>query len=365
MKKDLNYFLFKKEVLQEDGNRKSSFFRFQNDLAKAIVESPGPYSDKDVKSVRPYLNQVLKPGGASYEKPMSENLKKQILKILKERLFKEDPLYENLEDEFSKAYKLLKAPKTKEQDAIIVNDYEEFVSWSLKANKLVVLLNEPGEIFWKPNSDTKNDIDFLLNRLFEIIFKNFEGSEDDIIRILKDNKTSLTRVSTSFNSFSHKFYFPSYAVGLNFWKSLLHFFYKEKLSDSDLKKEDKIRIALNFFKLINGSNSQKNNSGDALINIYKIAPYLTLIPLVLFQSTEDIKTLNTITPKEEIFVLSLNKGILKNVERLPDKSKMIWKEHVYFDLKNANSSNKFGVEEISFSDYITDIISLLDTDITI
>ena len=44
MKKDLNYFLFKREVLKKEGVI-GTFFRFQNDLAKAIVETLGPYND--------------------------------------------------------------------------------------------------------------------------------------------------------------------------------------------------------------------------------------------------------------------------------------------------------------------------------
>lgn len=351
MKKDLNYFLFKKEVLKKEGS-KGTFFRFQNDLAKAIVEAPGPYNDKDVKSVRPYLNQVLKSGGAPYEKPMSENLKKQILKILKINLSKEDELYSVLEEEFVKAYNHLKQVEKVEQPFKFDENYENFITWGLKANKLVALMNEPGEIFWSPNTNTKNDIDFVLNRLFEVIFKNFKGNEDEIVKSLKEEDLSLTRITTDLNSFNCSFYLPNYTTGIDFWKSLFCFFCEEKLYETTLDDRDKIRIASNFFKLI-------NSSENALINVYKVAPHLVVVPLIFFQSENYIETLKKTSSKEELFVLSLDKGVLKNVHTLPDPNKKIWKEEVYYHLKNNSSSNKYNVQNITFSNYISDVIGAL------
>ncbi len=358
MKEDLNYFLFKKEVLKKEGGR-GSFFRFQNDLAKAIVETPGPYNDKDVKSVRPYLNQVLKSGGAPYEKPMSENLKNQIIKILKTSLSEKDKLYPVLEEEFAQAYNALKEVKNKNESFELDRNYENFIAWGLKANRLVAFLNEPGEIFWNPNPNTKNDIDFVLNRLFEVVFKNFKGDEDEIIKNLKEENINSIRTTTSFNSFNCSFYLPSYAIAIDFWKSLFHFFYEEKLSDVALSKKDKIRITSNFFKLINFSDSQINSHEEALISVYKIPPYFLVVPLIYFQSENEIQTLNT-SSKEELFILSLDKGVLKNVHTLPDSNKKIWKEQVYHSLKNNDVSNVFNVQKVSFSKYMFDIISVID-----
>ena len=142
--------------------------------------------------------------------------------------------------------------------------------------------------------------------------------------------------------------------------SFFHFFYEEKLSDNTINKQEKIKIASDFFKKINRYNLNNNSETLSFINIYKIDPCLTVIPLVFCQSLEGISYHEESKSHEEIFAMSLQKGIIKNVEKLPFANKKIWKEHVYFHLNNDSGQNKFGIEEVVFADHEHDIISMID-----
>ena len=359
MKEDLNYLLFEKEVYHNNTNEKKPFFRFQNDLAEAIVESPGYYSDKEVKNMRPYLNQVLKSGGVAYEKPMSENLKEEIIKILRQRLSPTDPLYNKLDETFNHAYELLKK-KDKNKSVFKNNDdYEELIEWSSKANKFIALLHEPGEIFWSIKGKPKNDIDYIMNRLFRIILKNFQENELTILDKIRNDKNINIIENELKEKFTYSIYLPNYNTTITFWQKLFEFFYYEKLDFKDNNPE-KTKTVSDFFKIINGSSSI-NKQG--FIRVFKIDPHLTAIPLFFCQSNKGIQYNEEPISNEEIFFMNLNKGIVEQVVKLSPNSREAWKENVYFSLMNIDEQNKLNISEIRFVDYEQDILSLVNCSI--
>ncbi len=360
MKKDLNYFLFKMEVDIKEEKDKRSFFRFQSELAEAIVQSPGHYYNNKAENIRPYINQVLKPGDTAYEKPMSENLKTQILIVLKERLSEKDPLYPILEAEFSKAYNILKESNKNSDLKFHNDDFEEFSKCALKANKIVSLIDRPGEAYWSIHGEKKSEIDSLLNTFFEKIFRNFDFKEKEITSILRQRNLQLKPDINNGNSFTYKFYVSSYSVGVEIWQKLCLFLSEVKLSGYNLRKDEKIQMASYFLKNANYFRLSSQSEDMSFVNVFKVDPCITAVPLVYFQSNNGLVASNETKTHEEAFIINLQKEVINKVFRLSPSSMIAWKEATYFHLNNKLSENKFGIEEIQFSDYEHDIISLID-----
>ncbi len=361
MKKDLNHFLFKMEVDIEGEKGKKSFFRFQSELAEALVQSPGHYFGSKSQNIRPYINQVLKPGDAAYEKPMSEKLREQILVVLKERLSEKDPLYPILEEEFSKAYDLLKEKNKDSDDKLFSDDFEEFSLWGLKANKVISIIDRPGEAYWSADGEKKSEIDALLFIFFEKIFKNFDWGERNIASTLNTGNLKIKSTVNKGNSFAYRFYVSNYSVGITIWQKLCLFLSEEKLADLDISKVEKIRIASNFLRNANYFKNPNQSESLSFVNVFKVDPYITAVPLVYFQSNEGLVVRNETKLYEEAYIISLQEEVISRVMKLSPSSKESWKESVYFYLNNSAIDNKFGSEEIRFADFEHDVINLINT----
>ncbi len=361
MKKDLNYFLFKKVVKLKDQEEKKPFYRFQSELAEALVQSPGHYYQNKPENIRPYINQVLKPGDTPYEKPMSEKLKAQILIILRKRLAEEDPLFNVLEEEFTKAYDLLKEKNSgKQEDRIVDNDFEEFSVWSLKANKIVTIIDKPGEAYWSPNNDQRIDVDYILNNFFEIIFKNFDFEGKGLSTIIAGNELKLKPGVNNSNSYTYRFYVSNYAIGILLWQKLTEFLCKEKLAEYGVDEVESVAVATNFLKKVNHFSDGNLSRPMSFVDIYKVDDHITAIPMVYFQSNDGLKIGKAEVSREECFIINLEEEVIKKVFKLAEASLMAWKESVYYYLGNRVGVSKFGVEPIKFEDYEADIINLLD-----
>ncbi|WP_282081234.1 hypothetical protein [Aquimarina algiphila] len=360
MKKDLNHFLFKMEVDIKGVKEKKSFFRFQSELAEALVQSPGHYFGSKSQNIRPYINQVLKPGDAAYEKPMSEKLREQILVVLKERLSEEDPLYPILEEELANAYNVLKEKNKDSGGKLFSDDFEEFSLWGLRANKVVSIIDRPGEVYWSAEGEKKSEIDALLVVFFEKIFKNFDWEEKDITSILKTGNLKIKSTINKGNSFAYRFYVSNYSVGITIWQKLCLFLAEEKLSDLNISKTKKIRIAANFLSSANYFKSPNRGESISFVNVFKVDSYITAIPLVYFQSSEGLVVRNEAKLYEEAYIINLQEEVISRVMKLSPTSKEAWKESVYFYLNNSSIENKFGSEEIRFEDFEHDIINLID-----
>ena len=351
MDKDVNYFLFKMRVKLNGVPEERSFFKFQNELAAAIVASPGHYHGKEIKNMRPYLNQVLKPGGAAYEKPMSQKLKEQICIILREKLSKSDPLYPNVEREFNAAYKLLKYEKGTKND-VGNNGYEEFIEWAINANKFTALLDDPGEIYWTENRETKDDLDYLLNRFFELILRNFKGTAKECLDQLVLTDRPLEPLTSIADRSSYNIYVSTFSTAIKFWKTICQFFYIEKLSDYSLSPEEKIQCMIRFFRLFNSDQIEY----DRIIGVYKIDPYLTSIPTLYCQSHKALRSGQGYTT-EKLFAMDLPQGIVEKVFSLSSASLESWKDSVYFHLNRPSGIDRFGIEDVRFGDYEHDIVN--------
>jgi len=361
MKKDLNHFLFKMEVSIKGEEEKKSFFRFQSELAEALVKSKGHYFGSKSENIRPYINQVLKPGDAAYEKPMSDNLRTQILIVLKERLSEEDPLYPELEEKFSKAYKVLKEKDKNSDDKLYSDVFEEFSLWGHRANKVVSIIDKPGEAYWSLDGEKKSEIDSLLYVFFEKIFKNFKWAEKDIKSLLKTGNLQSKSSVNKGNSFTYRYYVSSYSVGITIWQKFCLFLSEEKLSGHGFNKQDRIRAATNFLRGANYFQGASQGDTMSFVNVYKVDPYITAVPVVYFQSHEGLAIGDEPKLYEEAFVISTQEEVIDRVLKLSHASRKAWKEHVYFYLNNTAIENKFGIEEIRFADFEHDVINLINT----
>jgi len=369
MEQDLNFLLFKKLVKREN-DREMPLFRFQSELAKVIIEDTNVYEGKTIEGIRPYLSQTLKKSDDQYQKPMSEDMKQAIIEAIKIRLHKSDPLYEDVQVEFDKAYNLLKTIGYKGKGVSDQDEYVELKKWQKNSNRTVIFNSEPSEAKWDLEENGV-EIRDLVESMIDNLFKNFEETRE----VIKDQIINSSKSETNYlpelkfqnrnEEYYYRFYVPSFTVAKEVWSGLLKFLIKFEFKESlDIDYSMKISYAEKLLKFFHRYKTDEENSiPHNFLRVYKVDGYLTTIPIVYYECSEGISTLDDGTKEhEKLFTFVISDGGLRySVGKMSGDELNFWKEHIYYPL-HLSDSPKFNVEEVTLNKVISHIQRTLKKD---
>ncbi len=347
IKGDLNKLLFRIPFLLSSGEHKP-LFRFQSDLAEAVIQTSEVYSSKTQEKLRPYINQSLKPGGSKFEKPMSPEMQNAIINVIKSKLSPSDPLYNNIEEEFHAAYNRLKSISQSASESNI-DEYSELIEWQTKSNLTIILNREPSEAKWANNEDFIAARE-LINYMVENLFSNFNLDKFEFC----NNPNAIRLKSNNRNEqFMYRFYVPSFTVAKQFWAGLLKFITFEVLADLYKQKplSELIELAGEIIYKFNYFETPSNNTKSFVefLKIYKVDGYVTDIPKVYFESASGIQSVDSNNKDYEIlFTLAFYNEKLFSIGKITGADLNFWKEQVCYPLHWSNNNN-FNTEEIAFS----------------
>lgn len=364
MKGDLNHLLFSKEVIQKDFTKKP-LFRFQSELATEIVKLSPDYSGKTPESIRPYLNQVLKPGNSPYHKPVSAEMRNAIILVIKDRLNKKEEaeLFNSIESVFDAAYETLKQTKVKNTQTD-ETEYNELLVWQGKSNRTFILNREPSEAKWHRDKDEYREVKNLLNLAVLNLFKNFLGTQNEICKKILDRKEKELMLSSVDRNkqYFYRFYVPSYTIAKEVWQGFLEYILFEVFMHefSNKNTSDLFDPTCNLVSLFNQFQQDKDKTIH-FMKVYKVDAYLTSIPLVYFECSDGINQSGGGLQHESLFSLILYEGEPHSVSKVTGDDLKFWKEEVYYPLHWTKSkAESFNAEEIKFFDVVSHIRRTID-----
>ena len=355
MKRDLNYLLFEKPIQKRTG-AVEPLFRFQSDLAKAIVRESENYKDKTANNIRPYLSQTLKEGNAPYEKPMSLELRLAIISVSKSIIHPDYLDSIDFEEEFDKAYRILKS-NTYKNFASDDAEFNELKKWQSGSNRTVIFSREPLEVKWNtPNlldSNQKKEAEELLNVMLVSLVSNFGNDERyDLIQLVKDirsGKNIPLRSKDRNEQYFYRYFVSDYNVAKNLWQGIL-LYIKEELVKLNI--EDSFQTTIDLLKLFNGSQEKidENYSLETtFLKIYIVDGSINTMPIAYFESANGIideRTESQPTKHEMLFTLLYSRSGQRSVSMIEYEDLDYWKENVYYPLY-WSKENWFNKEEIN------------------
>lgn len=351
MERDIKYLLFNRAIQKKDGSEQP-LFRFQSDLAKAIVKVSNSYGKAE--SIRPYLNQVLKYDG-NKGKPMSSDLKEAIVLAAKELIDPNNELFNSFETELEQAYQsMIKTSSTKSYRSDKV-EFNFLTTWQENANRTVIFNREPLEVkYLEFNTDADVLIEILIRNVLKnyIINDNHDVKLSDLYTALSDSKARLKSLDRN-EQYFYRYYVSSYNVARKLYEGLFNYItdeleiiYKKKLENDHLNK------VFNILRLFNGDRSlvegQLNDDYDSsFIKVYKTDGFLLSIPAAYYECAEGIvDERDSVKNYDILFSLIVEKNNVLSVSIIENEDLEFWKEEIYYPLYWSDKSH-FKVEEIS------------------
>jgi hypothetical protein len=350
MKEDLNFLLFKKTFIRKGSTEVKPLFRFQSELANEIVSLAPFYQEKTSESIRPYINQVLKPGDSYYQKPISADLRNAIIMAIKSRLNEDDPFFQSIEETFDTAYNLLKQKPEEKNTEVYETEFHELLKWQEISNKTSVFNRDPSEAKWVRNTED-DDIKNILNLTIENLLKNYRGTQKEICSGIFEKKDP-EPIQTLDNQYGYRYYVPSFSTAKEVWQGFFEFILYEIFQPEfkSLPIVDLFESSIKLIRLFNTSNPFR------FIKVFKVDEYLASIPLVYFESTSGVLYSDQFQ-HEALFSLVLKGEALNSVSRITGEDLEFWKEKVYYPLTWSKSkSDSFNAEEIKFDDVLVHIL---------
>lgn len=372
MEKDLNHLLFHKTVLLNTGE-KGSLFRFQSELADSILNTPEykseDGSERSNRSIRPYLSQTLKKKNQPNERSMSDRLKRAIKEVIRNRLHKDEPLFNNIDIEFDEAYEILKVESSQKQD----EEYYELFDWQIQANRTAIFNREPSEAKWDSDPDKFREVEKLMTHMIRNLFRNVDvdiidatSSKHVVDYDLKDLKIDSSKDINKM--YFYHFYVPSFNVAKDVWRGLLKYLLSYFLPPSHQKEEFKKRLdfAVELIKALTEPDTKKpdNKERYQFVKVHKVDEFLTSVPLVYYECTDgiSIKSYRKANKEyESLFNLVLYEGVGHSVGKIKGVDLEFWKEYVYYPLHWSENS-MFEKEEINLKRALSHILRLIEKD---
>lgn len=252
----------------------NTLFKSQKALAEAISsDESSDYYQKE-SSLKPFLNQVLKPSNEHLSKPIPEKLIISILKACEEKLADNDKYKNNFKEKFIESIHFWKSLNIRDKEKI--DSWEELQEWQ-ESSFAFIFTHSPVELHWSKNKKAYKLVSQLYNLALDI--KNL-------------NKIC-----------NYRFFFPNEIIAINFWKSLYLF----------LKNE----IKLNHLKILELLNNSWDNK---TLRVYIVENEIFEFHSVYFEKRIDQTTISN----SALFFFELRDINEISIYKFSDNNKEYW-----------------------------------------
>lgn len=363
---DLKELLTQHIVVKKNGS-KEPLFKFQSDIARAIQEEVKNYSKRESDNLRVYLNQVLKRGGEKYKKPLSSEMRAALLEVVNSRLSEDDPLYDDLEAKFDEAYEELNhIPDEIEDDT---KEYKRFQKWQTSSQRILIFDRKPREVTWledfEDSHDPANenngyyDSGDLLNTMFNNIFKNYEGTKEEIVAQLLDYKSGTEGTPAKLpvkkalernEQVQYQFFVPSEEMAIRLWQSHLVFLIHYLGVKPSKVSQGLVSHICSFLRALNKKSKTRGAyTLKSFIRVFVVPPYLVTVPLAYYESINGVysSSKSKLKSKEALYSVIVRNKDLVQISELDKKTRNFWKSSILHPIM-LNETNPFQPVEIRF-----------------